>query len=166
MGTGFLSIVPWHMLFAIINLLIVYKVMKHFFFDKVNRVIQERQEDADELLIHAEQAKEEAQHILQDSKEQRQKLYAESEMIIASLKEKAEKEYNQTLALAKEESKQIKFTAEQGIQSEYQAMLLQAQDDIANMSIEIASKILSREISIQEHKMLIESALKQLDQQL
>ena len=51
----------FNVIFTIINLLVLYFLMKKFLFDKVNNIIQQRQQMVDEEYAAAQAAREQAQ---------------------------------------------------------------------------------------------------------
>ena len=79
--TEFLSIDLTTIIATLLNTLILFLVLKHFLFDKVNKVIEDRKNDVKETYRQADEAKENA--------------------------EKLEAEYTNRLEGAKEESAQI-----------------------------------------------------------
>ena len=83
--TEFLSIDLTTIIATLLNTLILFLVLKHFLFDKVNKVIEDRKNDVKETYRQADEAKENA--------------------------EKLEAEYTSRLEGAKEESAQIIQTA-------------------------------------------------------
>jgi len=82
---AFLSIDLTTIIATLLNTLILFLVLKHFLFDKVNKVIEDRKNDVKETYRQADEAKENA--------------------------EKLEAEYTSRLEGAKEESAQIIQTA-------------------------------------------------------
>lgn len=91
--TEFLSIDLTTIIATLLNTLILFLVLKHFLFDKVNKVIEDRKNDVKETYRQADEAKENA--------------------------EKLEAEYTSRLEGAKEESAQIIQTATRKAQTAF-----------------------------------------------
>ena len=99
--TEFLSIDLTTIIATLLNTLILFLVLKHFLFDKVNKVIEDRKNDVKETYRQADEAKENAQ--------------------------KLEAEYTSRLEGAKEESAQIIQTATRKAQQRSDEIISEAE---------------------------------------
>ena len=63
MVTDFLSIEPSTIVFTLLNLLILVLFLRHFLFDKVNSVLEERQSEVDKAFNDAEEASAKARQL-------------------------------------------------------------------------------------------------------
>ena len=97
----------FNVIFTIINLLVLYFLMKKFLFDKVNNIIQQRQQMVDEEYAAAQAAREQAQ--ADQAKYSAALAQADQEVdgILKEGREKARVEYNRVLANAQAEAQKV-----------------------------------------------------------
>lgn len=153
----FFSIEPTTIIGSILNVLILFFVMKHFLFDKVNAVLEARKtevaktyEDADSALTNAKQLENEYTEKLSAAKE-------ESAEIVRNATKKAQNRSDEIIAEARDEAKGIVDKANADVEKEKKRAVNQIKDEISDMAISIASRVVSKEIDGKTHEKLIES---------
>lgn len=140
---------------TIINFIILLCVLKHFLWNKLQFIIEERENQitekifkANELLKESETLKLESQKILNNSKE-------ESRQIKRIEKIKAEKIYKQIINVAKIDSYKLKEKAQAEIKMEIEKANYEVKKQIIDLSINLTQKALEREIDETEHRKII-----------
>lgn len=140
---------------TIINFIILLCVLKHFLWNKLQFIIEERENQitekifkANELLKESETLKLESQKILNNSKE-------ESREIKRVEKIKAEKIYKQIIDVAKIDSYKLKEKAQVEIKMEIEKANYEVKKQIIDLSINLTQKALEREIDETEHRKII-----------
>ena len=127
----------WTFVAQICNLMIQLVIFKKLLLNPVKKVIAERKAKADSQIADA------------------QKLRTEAEAMKA--------EYEQNLQNARNEANQIVASAqktEADIAQERKKAVNEAKDEIGGMAMEIASKVVEREIKEADHKDLIDEFIK------
>ena len=139
------------------NLLILFLVVKHFLFDKVNAILEARKtevektyEEADQKLKNAEELEKEYTEKLSGAKE-------ESAEIIKNATKKAQKRSDEIISEAQDEARSITVKANADIEKEKKRAVNQIKDDISDIAISIAEKVVSKEIDPKPHDELIDS---------
>lgn len=147
---------------SILNTLILFLVLKHFLFDKVNAVLDARRnevaktyEDADTALSNAKRLETEYTDKLSAAKE-------ESAEIVKNATKKAQTRSDEIISGAKEEARGIMDKAEADIEKEKKRAVNQIKDEISDIAMSIASQVVSREIDQSAHKQLIESFIDEI----
>ncbi|MCM1023186.1 MAG: F0F1 ATP synthase subunit B [Prevotella sp.] len=147
---------------SILNTLILFLVLKHFLFDKVNAVLESRRnevaktyEDADSALANAKQLETEYTEKLSAAKE-------ESAEIVKNATKKAQTRSDEIISGAKEEARGIMDKAEADIEKEKKRAVNQIKDEISDIAMSIASQVVSKEIDKNAHKQLIESFIDEI----
>ena len=59
----------WNLLFSAITVLVLFLILKHFFFEKVHFFMMERQAQVEEQLTHAEETHKKAESLLEEYSE-------------------------------------------------------------------------------------------------
>lgn len=143
---------------------IVFFFVARFAFPVINKMLKQREEKITEALekaerTHAEMEKLQANNeiLLQQAREEREKMLNEarlsSEQIIEEAKAKASQEANRMIDSAKET-----------IENEYKAAVTEIKNEIANISIKVAEKILQEELSKNDKQMdYINKIIKEYD---
>ncbi|MCM1329401.1 MAG: F0F1 ATP synthase subunit B [Ruminococcus sp.] len=162
MNFEFFSIDLTTILGTIINTLILFLVLRHFLFDKVNAVLDSRKnevantyKEADSALANAKQLESEYTEKLSAAKE-------ESAEIVKNATKKAQSRSDEIIADAKTEAKGIVDKANADIEKEKKRAVNQIKDEISDMALSIASRVVSKEIDGKTHEKLIESFIDEI----
>ena len=158
----FFSIDLTTILGSIINVLILFFVLKHFLFDKVNAVLDSRKtevaktyEDADAALSNAKLLESEYTEKLSAAKE-------ESAEIVKNATKKAQSRSDEIIAEARDEARGIVDKANADVEKEKKRVVNQIKDEISDMALSIASRVVSKEIDGKTHEKLIESFIDEI----
>ena len=139
------------------NLLILTLIVKKLLFERVQKVLDERQARADAMLDDARRAEETAEA----EKAEYESHLATAKQEVADMLAQADKtaaaRSEETLAAARAQAAQMKQKAEAEIEQARKKALNDAKDEIGGMAMAIASKVVEREISEADHKALIDS---------
>jgi F-type H+-transporting ATPase subunit b len=151
----FLSIDVGSIIFTLINTLILFLVLKHFLFGRVNKVLQDRQDEvsntyktADETLDNANQLKSQYTELMAGAKE-------ESAEIVQNAVKKAQHSSDEIVSNAKHEAQHIIERANLETEREIKKAKAQLKDDISDMAVLVAEQIVQREINKEDHEKLI-----------
>ena len=147
---------------VLLNTLILFLIFKKFLFDKVNAVLDERNnsvaktyEEADKTLENAKQLEAEYTEKLAAAKE-------ESAEIVKNATRKAQTRSDEIIADAREEARSIIDKAEADIEKEKKRAVNQIKDEISDIALSIASQVVSKEIDEKTHEQLIESFIDEI----
>lgn len=152
-----ISIDPFSMIVTIINLFILFFILKKFLFKPVQKIFDKRKAEIDKLYGDAEQAQSAAE---KDKKIYSEKLEcAESEAsdIVRAATEKANRMSDEIIAQANDKATAMIKRADESIAQERKKAVNEIKDEISSISVEIAQKVVQREINEDDHKQLIDS---------
>ena len=152
-----ISVNLWQILISLANLLILFLIIKKVLYGPVKRVLAERQAEIDGRYEEADNAKREA---LAANAEWQAKLGAakeEADGIIQTATKNADKRGEKIVAEAKEKAEIIIRQAETEAELEKKKAKEEIKYEIVTISAALAEKMLSREISEDDHKELINS---------
>lgn len=152
-----ISINLWEMLFALLNLLILFLLVKKFLYKPVKKMLANRQATIDNEYKTAEEAKAKA---LSDKKTYEEKLshaQTEADSLIQSAVSVAHERENEILSDAKEKADGIRRQAEADAQLELKKAEQTIKEEIVSVGAMIAGKMLEREVKAEDHKQMIDS---------
>ncbi|HWR19263.1 MAG TPA: F0F1 ATP synthase subunit B [Clostridia bacterium] len=127
---------------------ILYKPVKNFMNARRDR-IQKQQDEANAALEAAKGEKQQYEVLLSDSRTEAGKLMEQSRI-------DAEKNAQQIIREAQEQARQILAEARERAQAERAEALSGVRGEAAGISLELASKILAREVSASDNARLID----------
>lgn len=137
----------WNILFTLINLVIFYLLMKRFLFKPILKVMNERKEMINNQMHEAQTAKEEASELKKQYEEKLQNVDEESARIINEAKEAAKTEYGKIIDRAEDDVHKMKEAARQQISEESEQARRSAREDIVNLAMDAAEKVVGANVS-------------------
>lgn len=134
----------WNILFNIINLLILYFLMKRFLFKPVKNILAKRQEEAESRFREADEKEAKAQEsaakyeaLLADAEDEKTKLLADA-------RQNASGEYGRLMEEARQKADGIVEKAKADAEKEKAIILQQADDQIKEMVLTAAAKMVGK----------------------
>ena len=153
---SFVGVNFWTMIFAWINLLIIYLFLRKILFKPVKNMIDSRQKEVDDMYSDAENAKSDAEKMKSDYEEKLEQANEESEEILKRAIRKAQLREEEILKSADEEATRRLERAEEQAELEKKRVLNEIKNEVSDMAIDIASAVIERDVSKEEHKELID----------
>ncbi len=150
------GIVPWTFIATICNLFIQIYLIKRFLFKPINAMLEKRKSLADAQIREAEQAKNEAQAMKSEYEQNMLEAKNKASEIVASAQKTAAVQSEQMLAEASAQAAAMKAKAESDIAQEKRKAVNEIKNEIGGMAVEIAGKVIEREISEEDHTKLID----------
>ena len=135
---------------TILNVLLVFIVFRLLIYKKILKLIHSRQEALDAELEGAKKAREEAQAVVDSSKETIDDAKRKAAEIMEDAKANAEKQRQNVIGQANEEAQQIIARAEEDAARMKRNAFETMKDDIADLSVQIAGHIIGDAIAKEE----------------
>ena len=157
-----ISLNIWHIVAAILNLLILTLIVKKFLFERVQKVLAERKSQVDTLYTDAETAKTAAESERAEYEEQLGQAQAEADELLRAAAQRADRMSDEILAAASEKASEKMRRADADIAQEKKKAINEIKNEISGMSVDIAEKVVGREIKEEDHKKLIDSFIEAL----
>lgn len=154
--TDFMSIDLTTIIATLLNTLILFLVLKHFLFDKVNKVINERQQEIQDSYDKADEAEKNARDLEKDYNEKIGQAKQEYAEIIRDATKKAQIHADEIIDEARVEAKEIRTNAENEIEREKKIAVNAIKDEISQIALSAASAVVEKELSGEENEKLIE----------
>ena len=163
MGPGeFLNINFFTALFTLANTVVLFIILKTFLFKPVMKMIQDRQQEIDDMYDAAGKAKASADAL---ESEYQLKLSAAAETSERLMKEAADRgrsREEEIIRQANREADAIREKAAADIAQEKKKAINDAKDEISEMAMAIAEKVVGRSLNEADHATLVDHFIKEL----
>ena len=146
-----ISVNIWQIVISLINLLIIYRILKKFLFKPVQKVMDERQAQVDRIYGDANQSKAQAEQMKQEYEQRLASAREEADGLVKNAVQTAQKRSDQMVSEASAQASRIKQKANEEIAQEKKKMLQDVRSEISDLAVEIASKVVEREISPRDY---------------
>lgn len=157
-----LGVNPWTALFTLANTIALIIVMKKFLWKPVLKMIEDRQQEIDTMYSDAGQAKDSALAMEQEYKEKLSAAQATSDRMVREAVSRAQGREEEILRQASLEAAAIKERASADIAQEKKKAINEAKDEISDMAMAIAEKIVGRELNDKDQSALVDSFIEEL----
>lgn len=159
---SFIGVNFWTALFTLLNFLLVFFVGKKFLWGPVTKIITDRQKEIDDLYADANTAKSSAEAL---EAEYQQKLAVATETgdrIVKEAVARGQAREEEILRQANADAAAIMDKASADIAMEKKKALNDAKDEISEMAMAIAGKVVGRQLTQEDHSALVDAFINEL----
>lgn len=142
--------------FTIVNFIILMGILRHFLFDKVNKVIDDRNESVVSTIKSADEQKEEAKLLKIESQKNLEDSKIQGKNIVENYKEKADKVSEDIKKEASNEAELIIQRGKTEVEREKEKAEEELKNKVVDLAVILSSKALEKAIDEKEHRRLIE----------
>ena len=150
----------WTFLAQICNLMIQLLIFKKFLLKPIRQVIADRKAKADSEIADAQKLRTEAEAMKAEYEQNLQNARTEANQIVSAAQKTATARSEEIVGEARAQAAALKQKAEADIAQERKKAVNEVKDEIGGIAMEIASKVVEREISEKDHKDLIDEFIK------
>lgn len=137
-----LSLNFWNLLFTVINVLILYAVLKKFLFKPVEAIMEKRRELIACDLKEANESRKRAEELIDEYERKLSQAKEESKGMVQNARAAAEQERENILDQTRRESGEMLEKAKAAIASQQERAQQEAREEIAGLAVLAARKIL------------------------
>lgn len=152
-------------IFTIINLLVLYAVLRKVLFGKVNDVLEQRAQLVRQELDAAQAGNRQAQELKAQYEGRLQDAHQEAAKIVADAQTRAQRVYDGTVAEAQSEAQRLRHEAQAQIASERETMLRSARQEVASLALLAAAKAAGRSMDGNDDKAFVDEFLLEVGEQ-
>jgi F-type H+-transporting ATPase subunit b len=156
---GLLKLDPGLLLWTIITFIVLVLILWKAAWKPIVEALDARAEKVRFDIDNAERSRQEAEQLLAQHREMMNNAKNEAAQIAARSKEEAEKVKNDIIEKAHAEAKNIADRAVKEIEGAKDKALADIKTEVVNLSTEIASKILGKNLKPEDQKDLVEDAI-------
>ena len=151
MNLGIIEI-NWSSLMILANLVILYLIMKRFFFEKIHNFMQRRQDAVRDAIAGAEAINKRADKKMEDYQRRIANVESEGRDIIRNAKVQADARAKRIVDEANEQASQIVARAQEEVRRERAQAMRGMKEEITTLALMAASKVLEEELSGSEQQ--------------
>ena len=153
---------PVTLIAQICNLFIQLLIVKIFFLDKIKAILDQRREAADKQITEAETAKSEALAIKQTYEQNMLEAKAKADDLLMTAQRTANSRSEEIISQAQQQAAQIKSKAAADIALEKKKALNEAKNEISDLAMAIAGKVVARELNAGDQADMIDRFIDEL----
>lgn len=153
---------PGLFIWTVLTFLLLVMVLAKFAWKPLLKMLDERQKSIDDSLLSAEKARKELEDINQKSDSIISKAKIEAQSIVTDAKSAAEKLKEDIVAKANQEADDNLEKAKNQIGVEKDKALLEIRKEIVDLSINVAEKIIKKNISKDDNATIIDESINKL----
>ncbi len=157
-----LDINPGLIIWTIITFALLVVVLGKFAWKPLLQALQSREQEIADSLKKAEEAKKDAERMMQENKLAMDKASTETARLIAEGRAMAEQLKSDIVAKANESAKKLIDQAKDEITREKESAMAQLRSEVADLSISVAEKILDESLDGAKQKKMVDKVLQQL----
>ena len=162
---AFVGVNFWTALFTLLNTLTIYFVAKKFLFGPVMKMIRERQEEIDGMYASADKTCSDAENMAAEYRQKLSTANETSERMVKEAVERGQRREEEIIRQANAEATAIRQKASADIQQEKKKAINDAKDEISEMAMAIAEKVVGRALSREDQANLVDHFIDELGEQ-
>ena len=152
----------WNLLFSAVTMLVLYLILKRYFFEKVYCFMMDRQAQIDEQLNHARQTEAQALVLLEEYSHTLEHAEEEKRNILQQARKEADIRAEAILDQAKREAETLAVQQQARFREEETKAIRRLQGEIADLAILAAGHLLERELEADGQEELVNRAIREV----
>jgi F-type H+-transporting ATPase subunit b len=141
---------------TMINFFILFLILRHFFFNKVNNMLTARSEDISNDINSAKANNEKAELLRLENEQKLKDASAEGKSIVENFKAKAEKVSKQIIEEANGEAQNALEKGKKELQREVEKASSDIRSEVVDLAVMLSAKALGQTIDEAQHRKLIQ----------
>ena len=162
MNQSLLSL-DWNLLFTIVTVLVLFIILKHFFFEKVHKIMEDREKYVNDTLSNAEEKDREAEEKLAMYNAQLANAEDEGRKIIKKARDDAKSQAKEIVDEADAKARALMEHSQKEIRREKYNARKELQDEVSNLAVLAASRIIEKEITAEDQQDIINKVLEEAE---
>lgn len=152
-------------LYTLFTFVILLLLLKKFAWGPIMDMMKKREEHIANEIDTAEKNRKEAEKYLEDQKAAIQKARQEAQEIVEGARKLSEKQGEEIIAKAKADAERVKESALAEIQREKEQAVAELREQVASLSVLIATKVIEKELDEASQEKLIQDYLKEVGEE-
>ncbi len=152
----FITIDPTTIVAQLLNLLILFLIIRYFLFKPVKKILDDRKAEVESAYEQAEKARADAQRLEEEYEGKMAQAKSEAAEIMKSATKRAALRSEEILHDAQTQAGNLLEKANAQIDSEKKKAVNEAKDQIASIALLAATKVVGRDMTAADHEKLIE----------
>ena len=147
--------------FQLIMFLILLALLKKYAWGPLMGIMKQREDHIAGEIDAAEKSRTEANKLLEEQRELLKQARQEAQSLIENAKKQGDIQRDEIIGMARTESERIKESAKAEIEREKDQAVAAIREQLASMSVMIASKVIEKNLSVTDQEQLINEYIKE-----
>ena len=152
----------WSIIWNIVNILVLFLLLKHFLFGPITKMMESRTAEIENNLKDAEEKNRKAEALGAEYEKQLADAQAEAAKLVQEAKERGQKEYDEILKNADQDARTAAARAHTQLELDREQMLRQVQGNMTELVVAAASKLSQEEMDGEADRRLVDSFLSEV----
>lgn len=144
---------------AILNLIILYLLLKKLLFKPITEFMENRSNSIKEQLEGSQKSNEEAAKLKLSYEKRLETAGTDADKIINDARLEAQEKYDEIIKKAKADSEVLVIKAEEQIERERQEMIKAMRNEIVSIALEAASKVMEANMNTEANRKLVDDVV-------
>lgn len=149
-------------IWTIINFLILFFILKHFFFAKIEKILNEREEFILNKINLANEKEVKAEKLLEEREELINEARLEGKKIVEKRKLQGDRIYDELLEKAKINAQEIEERKMKELNLSKEKVREELKEETVSIAISLSEKILEKKLNEDEQKEIIDNFIKEI----
>ena len=147
--------------FQLVSFIILMLLLKKFALGPLMGIMKERESHVSSEIEAAEKNRAEATALLEEQRTMLKEARQESLSLIDEAKKHGEQQREEIIAVARQEAERVKESAKREIEQQKEQAMAALREQVASLSVLIASKVIEKELSEADQEKLINDYIKE-----
>jgi F-type H+-transporting ATPase subunit b len=156
---------PGLMVWTVVMFFITLYILKRYVFGPLSAAIEKRRNQIEQSIQEAESSRDEAVRLLDEYKTQLATARKEADELRDRGRRDGERERASIVTAAEGQRERILSDTQQQVDAQGRQALASVRDDVADLALAAAEKVTRKSLTDDDHRRLVEDALKELDLQ-
>jgi len=156
---------PGDMFYMLLAFIILLWILRKVAWGPIMNMMEEREKYVANEIETAEQIRKDAEKSAKEAADQLKQTRQEAQAIIEETRSAAVRQEESIIEAARKEAEQLKAAAKADIENEKEKAIQALQDQVASLSVLIASKVIEKELSAQDQEQLINDYIQEIGEE-
>jgi F-type H+-transporting ATPase subunit b len=152
----------WGIVYQLVVFMVLLGLLRKYAWGPLMGIMKQREEHIANEIETAERNREDAKKFVEEQREELKKARIDAQEIIENAKKLSEKQGEEILDLARQEGERLKTSALREIEREKELAVKALREQVATLSVMIASKVIEKELNANEQNELVEKYIQEV----
>ncbi|HHE64678.1 MAG TPA: ATP synthase F0 subunit B [Bacteroidetes bacterium] len=158
-----LQLEPGMMIWTWVTFIVLFIILAKVAWKPILSAVEQRENQIKDSMKKAQEARAEAEELLEKQQKMMTEAQEEIQRTLKENKDVAEKMKNEILEQARIEAQKIQQRAQESIEREKEAAILELKKQVADIALQVASRLIQENLDSKKHRELINNYIKDLD---
>lgn len=156
--------INWNLLFTAVTIIVLFIILKVFFFEKVHKFMMDRENEIRSLIENADNVNKLADEKLQNYEAKIANVEMESRQMLKAARDEAKVQAKEIVDSANEKARNLIDHSQKEIRREQYNARKELKEEVGNLAMMAAEQILEKELSPETHEEIINKIIEEADE--